>query len=340
MLRKCLGAGLLAARNNPGLAAVLWVWGLVLGGIAAFPAWFWLGQAFNLRPESDRLLTGFNLAVFTEALQYDRSPVFRVVLSVLLGVLALAVAANPFVSGGLLAALRGDDGESTPMRRFWSGGGTHYWRFLRLLMYALLCAIPLMAAASGAFAPLVDWFDDRRWEHGVLVGRLFPSAAGLLVGAWIVLALDLARVRTVLDEGSGPLRNWFWALLCVWRRPVVVFGLLISMAGLFAVVAGVYTAATGGLPSSAWTAILAMILLQQIVMFTRSALRVGLVGGELAFCRQLLPPAPPAPAPPPEPGGPSPDTPEPVAAEAQAPEAPHREEPVESHGEPPFPSRS
>ena len=112
----------------------------------------------------------------------------------------------------------------------------------------------------------------------------------LLVGAWILLALDLARVRTVLDESRRPLRNWLWALLCVGKHPVATFGLLAAMAGLFIAVAAVYSAIAGTLPPSVWAAALAAVVLQQTVVFLRSALRIGLVGGELAFCAHTLPP--------------------------------------------------
>lgn len=291
MLATCIGEGLLAARRNPGLTILVWCWTLLLAGIAAFPAWIWLGQGFDLRPESDRLLSGFSFSVFAELAQYDRSPVGGILFAVLFGVLGLALLANPLLSGGLIELLAKRGRESPPMGQFWHGAGFYFWRFFRLLIYAAVTAILIFAAAGAALAPFVRWLDERSWEPGFLLGRLL--AAGLLsvLGAWILLALDFARARTAIEESRRTFRNWIWSFLFVWRHPVIAFGMLVSAAMLFAVAAGIYAAVRGSLNPSAWAAIALTIVLQQLLMWYRCSLRIGLVAAQLACYRQLFPPA-------------------------------------------------
>ncbi len=314
MLAACIGEGFRSVRKNPALTALLWFWSLILASMAAFPAWIWLGQGFNLRPESDGLLSGFNFALFGELAKYDRSPVRGILFASLLCVSVLAGIANPLVSGGTLEVLRKGKDESKPMKHFWRGAGLHFWRFLRLLLYAAVTAVILLAAVGGAFSAIVVWLDDRPWETGFLLGRLASVSVLAFIGAWILLALDFARVRTAAEGSSRTLRTWFWALVFVWRRPFTTFGLTASMALLFVVAAGVYTAASSRLNPSLWTAIAASIVLQQLLMCYRTSLRVGLVAAELACYRQLFPPAAAPPVVPdsaaaePEAAGPPPDS--------------------------------
>ncbi len=282
MLAACIGEGIRSVRKNPALTVFLWFWSLLLSSMAAFPAWIWLGQGFNLRPESDRLLSGFNFALFGELAKYDRSPVRGILFASLFCVLVLAGLANPLISGGTLEVLGKGKDESKPMKHFWYGAGLHFWRFLRLLLYAGVTAVILLGVVGGAFSALISRLDDLPWETGFFLGRLASMSVLAFLSAWILLALDFARVRTAVEESSRTLRTWFWALVFIWRRPFTTFGMMASMALLFVAAAGLYTAACSRLNPALWTAIAAGIALQQLLMWYRTSLRVGLVAAELA----------------------------------------------------------
>ena len=296
MLARCIGEGVKTAGKNWGLTILFWFLSLILAAIAAFPAWYWLGHGFDLAPESDRLLSGFNFQVFGELAQYDRSPVRGVIFASSMGVILLAILANPFIAGGLLESLIRPEGEATLMERFWRGAGRHFWRFLRLILYALVTAIPIVAAINAIMLPLITRLNNLRWEPGVIMGPAINMALLLLISLWLLLALDFARIRTACEDGRKTFRYWLSSLLFVWRHPLVTFGLIGAMALFFLLVAGLYKVLCGRLAITTWTAILFIILFQQAVMLVRSGLRVSLVAGELAFYRQTAPPPSPAPA--------------------------------------------
>ncbi len=298
MLAACIADGFRSARKRPALIMVLWLWSLLLAAMAAFPAWFWLGRGFDLRPESDVLLSGFNFSLFAELGHYDRSPVRGILSAILLAALALAFLANPLISGGLLETLRQGKSKPSPMKHFCHGAGLYFWRFLRLLVYASITAAILLGAVSRALSPLVNWFDDHPWETGYLIGRVASTAALSLVAVWILLALDFARIRTLIEGSRRTLQAWCWSLLIIWRRPLVTFGLFALNAVLFAAAAGIYTAIFIKLDASTWTAIGLIVVLQQLVLWYRAGLRVNLVAAELACYQRLFPPTP---APPPVP---------------------------------------
>lgn len=307
MIGHCISQGLRSARRAPGLVALLWCWTLTLAALAAYPAWLWLGRAFNLAPESDRMLTGFNLGVFSELAQYDRSPIQGIVMASLVGVVLLAILANPFLSGGLIEALLAHD-EATILQRFFRGAGHYFWRYLRLLIYGLITAVLAMLILSPVFTVTSRSLQDSPWEPAPVVGSAVQMIVLLVVGALLLLTLDFARIRTAVDESRRTLRIWISSFGFVLRRIPAAFGIFVVPVAIFALVAALYAVFCTYTPSHTWLLILVTILVQQIVMYIRTGLRVALVASELEYFRAACPPpamvpveaVPAAPAPSPD----------------------------------------
>lgn len=289
MIRQCINDGLRAGRGNSRLIALLWLWNLTLAFLGVLPAWIWLGSAVEFAPESDRLLTGFNFSLFSELGQYDRSPIRAVAMAAIFGVALLALLTNPLVSGGLLETLLTRD-DSKTLVRFFRGAGRFFWRYLRLTIYAVVSSAVVFGIEIPIFAPIAKRAGDSAWELAPFVAGLFQGGLLLLMGAYFSMALDYARIRTARDDSRRALRIWFGSLRFVLIHPLAAFGILITTVFLYAVTIALYAGIRGLLPLNLGFAIALVIILQQIVMFIRTQLRVALIAGEIAFYDRALPP--------------------------------------------------
>lgn len=276
------------------MVRLLWLWTVALAGAAAFPAWFWLGSGFNLAPESDRLLTGFSLMTWGELAQYDRSPVRTVLIAAAAGVMALALIANPLVSGGMIETLVADDG-STTLRRFTRGAGRFFWRYLRLLAYALATAAMAFGLVAAAFSPIGKRLSDSAWEPAPVIGALVQGTLLFVAAGILLLALDFARAGLALNDDRHVLRSWFCALGLVLHRFLSTVPLMLVPVVIFALLSAVYLIYVRFTPTNAAWLVLILLLVQQALMYCRAFLRVSLVASVLEYLRlSSSPPEPPA----------------------------------------------
>lgn len=143
-------------------------------------------------------------------------------------------------------------------------------------------------------------------------------ALGLTLG-FFVLALDYARVMTVLSGSRSMARTWWRALLFVVRRTpgVATIGLLAATCVLGAMaIPAAFDIAYG---ARTWGAIVGAIVVHQGMVVVRTAVRVGQLSAQARYCRDSLP----APAPPavdvPESGPPTVETPAPPETDSGPP---------------------
>ena len=116
--------------------------------------------------------------------------------------------------------------------------------------------------------------------------RLVPV---LVVVVGVLVALDLARIRLVREDGRGVARAFVSGLRLVLRHPLAAGGLWIGNALLLAAVAAAYLGLLQVLRADGWAGIALLALAQQVVMLTRAGLRVALFGSEIALVGRFWP---------------------------------------------------
>lgn len=281
--------GLSTAFRNPALVLVLWMWNLLLGLAAAMPARAWFGAALDGATETERLLTRFNIGTFADLSKYQETGPFGLLVSTALGLGLLALVGNAFVNGGMAEVVSAPADTRPFMHRFFRGGGHFFWRFTRLNLVgfaAAAVAAGLTAAAlDAATAPLTD----SEWEPAGLVWSLVTLTGTALVGLWFVLALDFARLRTARDGGRRMLAAFVASLRFVARHVVPTYGIaLVCLVGT-AVVLLAYVGHEATWTASSWAAIAVLLVVQQVLMIARHALRVVQVGAEWAYFTNAVP---------------------------------------------------
>jgi hypothetical protein len=119
---------------------------------------------------------------------------------------------------------------------------------------------------------------------------LVRLALGLVVVVGVLVALDVARIRLVREDGRRVLRAFVSGLRLVLRHPLAAGGLWIGNALLLAAVAAAYLGLCQVVRADDWAGIALLAVAQQAVMLARAGLRVALFGSEIALVGRMWPP--------------------------------------------------
>jgi hypothetical protein len=275
------------------LAALLWALNLLLALPVVLPVAAHLQRQLAFSPAGDALLSGFSASLFAEAMRGPQSP--SAAVPVLFGAMAAAaLLVNALSAGGVLAVLLGS-GEGPLLRRFGQGAGRFFGRFLRAGLTAGAIAAVLAGLLGAAMGSYTEKIRDSAWEPLPLVAALVRAAVvGLCVVA-VLTALDYARIVLAVDDAHGAVRTVLRALRLVVRHPVATLGAWAVNAAVVLSVMALYAGLSRNWTPSTGAAILALVVVQQLLMWFRAIARVGLWSTEIDVLARLRPPVAPAP---------------------------------------------
>lgn len=249
-----------------------------------------VGNVLDHSLAAQRLVKGFDLGAFGELMlqpgvsPLDVSPA-AMAYSLVFFVFML------FITGGILEVYRRDSRVTTA--EFFESSGAFFWRFVRLLIFLLLCLIPI-AILHRILHSAADHID----ETGVsaMASIWFSIAAGIvLLFLLIVLRLwfDMAEVHSIAQNERSMRRS----LAVAWRLTLGNFGRLFWLYFSISVVACI------GFGFGLWlwmyvlppTAITGAFFLSQAMILWWLATRLWQRASEtLWYQRNFVPAAPPA----------------------------------------------
>lgn len=284
-----LGRGFRAIFAHVRTAVVLWLVNVMLASVAIFPIWWWWSRT-ALLPETDPLLERFQVGIFRDLL-IDGGALGLLTLPLMMaGLLLVALPISVFLAGATLEVMISDDGNPF-FQQFVHGGAHFFWRFLRLAIGGGIVMIVAVAAIALAVASAVEPLFRSSWPPGAFVAVMIEVLAIGVVTAYFLLSFDYARIRLALSDRGGVFRAWMSALWLVARHPVPTYGLACIFAILFAVVAAGYLFAVAAVGTHTMGLILAALAIQQGFVLVRSALRIGMLAGEMEMYQWLRPAA-------------------------------------------------
>jgi hypothetical protein len=271
------------------LAALLWLLNLLLALPVVLPVAAHLRRQLAFSPAGDALLAGFSASLFQEAMRAPQSP-SRAIPLLFATMAALALLVNALSAGGVLAVLQGT-GEGPLLRRFGQGAGRFFGRFLRAGLAAGVVG-GILVAVLGVLFGASERFEDSAWEPmRVVLALVRLSIVGVVVVA-VLTALDYARIALAADDSHGAVRAFVRALAMVVRHPVATLGAWAVNALIVGGVMVLYAGLTRNWTPSTGAAILALVVLQQLLMWFRAIGRVGLWSTEIDVLARLRPASP------------------------------------------------
>ena len=287
--------GMRRAARAPRLAVVLWLVNLSLATAAAAPFHARLSAAIDDAPAADPLRDGLRISVLADLLAPDRIGFGG--LRSLVGVLALlALLVNALTTGGVLEVMLTAD-DRPFLHRFGRGAGRFFGRFLRAGLLAGLVIVVVAGLGNGALSVLARRLEDSSWEPMGFVLFVVRAALTFAVVVTVLLALDVARIRLVRQDGRRVARVFRGSLAFVLRHLPSAAGLWLLNAAVLAAMVAAYVGLSNAQRADTWPGIALMVAGQQAVMLARAGLRVALFGSVIELVEERPgPPAIPAPA--------------------------------------------
>lgn len=194
-----------------------------------------------------------------------------------------------FLLGGILGVFRGELGSWT-MRGLLHGSGFYFGRLLRVALVALLLDY-LLLRLNGPFAA---WADARAREavseRTALAWTLSRHALLLLAMMFVNMLSSLAKVIVVLEERSSALLAWLSAAgFCAafFKRTA---GHYLSLAVLAIAWLTAYLVVDGWLDVTGYKTQLVALLLGELLIAGRIALRLSLFAGQMGLYRRQTAP--------------------------------------------------
>ena len=300
---------------NTGKAArmvlLLFAVNLLISIILALPMYHSLKDSFGSSKVGDRMAEGFDYLWWQEfrdesqGLEGTFSPsilgkgailnnlegliqlrFFRLPLAVLIMGLLYIILHN-FLAGGILFTFN-QDTVKFKMKRFFDGSGTHFFRFLLLLLISWVVLFTLLSILEYGFSRLMDnVLNNAPSEITPFAYNLGFSLIIFFLILFFQMVFDYARIKTVLEERRDVLRTAFQAFGFVFRRPFSTLGLYYLIFLIQVAMTTGYVFLKEFIPQSDWYFVLIAFFVQQLFIFVIIWLRCLLYSSQMELYRYL-----------------------------------------------------
>jgi hypothetical protein len=271
---------------------ILFAANLALAALAGFPIYHGI-QRFTAHSLVSRdLARGFSVDWLTD-FRFNSPGSFDhyAALIVALGLFSLVL--DSILAGGVLMRFRSPESKYSVVD-FFRGAGHYAWRLLRLLVIGLICYWIVFKLLNEKLGQWVDhWTDDWADDRTVFAVRLVVSLLVILALGFVNVVMDYARVRLVLEDGTGAAQAFLASLgfsLARLGRAIGVY-LVPSILGL--ALLGIYrlllpwgvfnSVVAAGSHIRTPLALAGLFVIQQVVMFGRYWFRVATWASEWAY---------------------------------------------------------
>jgi hypothetical protein len=301
--REALKQGFRLARRTRQAVWVLLLANLGLAALAALPIYRGILRFTGHSLMSSRLAAGFSVDWLTDFSFNSPGSLGRYALWI--GLLALlAIPMNSVLSGGVLARFRHPE-QNYSLGDFFRNTCRYASRLLWLAVVGLVCYWLVFWALNQGLGGRVDrwtryWLDDRP----VFWAKLGVVALVLVGLGFVNLVMDFARVKLVMEDGTGVLQAFLASLgfsIGRFRRAFIVYALPalggLALLAVYRLVVPWHavnaTGIAGSLEQYREPFVLALLFLgQQLVMFGRYWFRVATWASEWSLYAGTRPAAP------------------------------------------------
>lgn len=302
--RTAIRQGLSLAWRSRSVVWILLLVNLAVAALAALPIYQGILGFTGHSLMSGKLASGFSPDWLTDFSINSPGSLQRYARVILwFGLLSLPV--NAVLAGGVLGRFLAPDRKYST-GDFFRNVRRYAWQLLSLMVIGVICYWAVFRVVNQALGHRADeWTRDWLSDRSIFWVKLGVTALVLLGIGWVNLVMDYARVKLVMEEGTGFLEAFFASLgfsLGRFRRAVTVY-VIPSLGGIALLVlyrlvvpwhAVNATGTAGSLEQYREPFVLALLFLgQQLIMFGRYWFRVATWASEWSFCAGLKPPPEP-----------------------------------------------
>ena len=192
-----------------------------------------------------------------------------------------------FLAGGILSTFNQDMPKFT-LREFAQGAGTHFFRFLALMLLSWGILMAIGTIFLGSIYSFIDNIaSESISEVTPFILRLALSVLTFGFLLFVQMVFDYARIKIVLEENRNIFRSALGALGFVFKHPFPTFGLFYLIFLIQAAVTVVYILLREIIPQSSFPLVLAAFFIQQLFIFAVIWVRCLLYSSQMALYKYM-----------------------------------------------------
>ncbi|MFW6140817.1 MAG: hypothetical protein ACOC5S_05635 [Acidobacteriota bacterium] len=273
---------------KPKMVAILWLINFLFASVLYFLISGLLSDAISWSPKAEALMKKGDFNVVLDILVHRGGEV-SMILSVAFILFFFYYLASLFLRGGVLyflsLSLNSKQGEKEERfaSLFFRGAGRFFGRFFRLMIYSLVLWIgfALINVLIHLFAGVLSNQGDN--EKMLVVMIWVRLVIFLFFYFFVLMVLDYARIRIVLENSRKVLKNMFWSLgfvLTKLGRTLALYYILVVTGILIAIVYWLFDSL---IPGQTLMMVMLAFVLGQVFILARSWLTVAFQAAQMRF---------------------------------------------------------
>lgn len=194
----------------------------------------------------------------------------------------LYVVFNTFLAGGIVATLTAQHRVS--FRRFVTGAGSFFGRYVRLFVLQTLALIGVFLAYKFGIVRVTDKLEGiATTDRAAFLWWVAGIAVAVLLGSFVLMVFDYAKVRAVVDRRRGMIRaaaGAFTFAVRRLRRTVTLFWINVF---LLAAIFGLYLAVEDRFSNATTASMWGLFAVQQLFVVCRIWMKLSFFASQLVL---------------------------------------------------------
>ena len=206
---------------------------------------------------------------------------------ILIGFGLLYIILHTFLAGGILSTFNQDEPRFA-VKEFLLGAGSHFLRFLGLMLFSWLFLFIIGAFMSSVIMPIIYDISSNSYSEIIFFLLVLAlSAITFFLLLFIQMVFDYARIKVVLEDETNVLKATGKAFGFVFKHPFSTFGLFYMIFFLNTAITVIYILVKEIIPQSDILTILGAFFLQQLFIFALVWIRCLLYASQWELYRYL-----------------------------------------------------
>jgi hypothetical protein len=273
---------------RPKMVFILWLFNFLFASVLYFIVSGFLSDSLSWNAKAETLMKKGDFRVVQDILFHHNGEV-GTILSVGIILFFFYYLASLFLKGGVLFSLSEslnsnlEEKDERFASLFFRGAGRFFGRFFRLMIYSLILWVGF-AVVNFLFHLLAGVLTNQGANEKMLVIMFWARLAVFLFFYFFVLmVLDYARIKIVMDNSRKVFQNMFWAIGFVWKKLGRTLALYYILVVTGVLILAVYWLLDSLIPRQTMILVLLAFALGQVFIFVRSWLMVAFQAAQMRF---------------------------------------------------------
>ncbi len=281
-LFKAYTNGILLAGKSKIMTTVIFFITVLLAFVLAIPFRSALGQIAGNTMDLKSMIKGFDFTTYEDFLRSAHHAISPFISAAIwFGILYLLF--TIFFAGGVLKILNGED-QKFSAGYFFKYCADFFFRFLRLAIYLIILQAILAVIIFLPFSAVVSFASETVQDEAVLFYMVLLGIIFYLFIFTLILTIgDYAKIILVINDSRKSLKSIWWGTKFVFRHFFSTYFLYVLLLITSIIIFAIYFYLDSAVGMVSAFTIFIMFLIQQIVIWMRTWIKILFLGSELSL---------------------------------------------------------